>query len=207
MNDKNCSICITPVTQNPETPEEEAYYLPCGHIYHEECILKWLEMHLTCPCCRIPVFITLPQQLQEYQKFRTMFHEDVQASLEFMSRHKIERPAKFDHLSFCERKRSEDESRLMSDRNIAQEVFDTGIQEPYEFYRDYTDIIDNEPLIFTESFEASYTFVSDNQYTNVSTTLRTNDPIPARVLSFNTSTVLENGVEMIVDILAQTENE
>jgi len=31
---------------------EEAKMFPCGHFYHADCILQWLERQLTCPLCR-----------------------------------------------------------------------------------------------------------------------------------------------------------
>ncbi|KAL7269866.1 hypothetical protein RUND412_007450 [Rhizina undulata] len=34
--------------------EEEVAQLPCNHVYHFECVSKWLEVHDTCPICRKP---------------------------------------------------------------------------------------------------------------------------------------------------------
>ncbi|KAK7479991.1 hypothetical protein BaRGS_00028724 [Batillaria attramentaria] len=42
-----CSICMEDFTL-----EEEAKRLPCEHHYHKDCIIRWLEMHGTCPVCR-----------------------------------------------------------------------------------------------------------------------------------------------------------
>ncbi|XP_061174447.1 E3 ubiquitin-protein ligase RNF115-like [Saccostrea echinata] len=43
-----CSICMEDFGL-----DEDAKKLPCEHHYHKVCIVTWLEMHGTCPVCRI----------------------------------------------------------------------------------------------------------------------------------------------------------
>lgn len=42
-----CSICTDDVG-----PSEVVLKLPCGHTFHEECIVPWLKKVCTCPLCR-----------------------------------------------------------------------------------------------------------------------------------------------------------
>lgn len=43
------------ITQDPFEIGEKMIPLPCGHNYKQEPILHWLEMHNTCPVCRVEV--------------------------------------------------------------------------------------------------------------------------------------------------------
>jgi len=43
-----CAICMDDFKAH-----DEAKRLPCSHHFHEECILRWLRMHGTCPTCRV----------------------------------------------------------------------------------------------------------------------------------------------------------
>ncbi|KAL0460146.1 UNVERIFIED_CONTAM: E3 ubiquitin-protein ligase SGR9, amyloplastic [Sesamum latifolium] len=47
--DLECSICLEELLKGEVT---EVIRLPCSHIYHEICILKWLGKKQTCPYCR-----------------------------------------------------------------------------------------------------------------------------------------------------------
>lgn len=42
-----CSVCWEDFVLN-----ESVRKLPCQHVYHENCICPWLELHGTCPICR-----------------------------------------------------------------------------------------------------------------------------------------------------------
>ena len=66
MNDKRlserklCLICQDDFHQQetkniPPTGEDEILKLPCRHLYHRGCILKWLHTSGTCPTCRYEV--------------------------------------------------------------------------------------------------------------------------------------------------------
>ncbi|KAG6605223.1 putative E3 ubiquitin-protein ligase XERICO, partial [Cucurbita argyrosperma subsp. sororia] len=43
----DCSVCCEALKG-----EEEVSRIPCGHVYHKCCILKWVQMSNSCPLCR-----------------------------------------------------------------------------------------------------------------------------------------------------------
>lgn len=45
--DGSCAVCA----EEYEVSEPQRF-MPCGHGYHEECIVPWLKCHATCPICR-----------------------------------------------------------------------------------------------------------------------------------------------------------
>lgn len=42
-----CSVCLEDFDIDMEAKE-----MPCGHKFHSDCILPWLELHSSCPVCR-----------------------------------------------------------------------------------------------------------------------------------------------------------
>lgn len=58
-----CAICKDKVFNNEE---EIVKQLPCGHMYHEDCIVPWLGSRNTCPICRYE----LPTDDPEYEEDR-----------------------------------------------------------------------------------------------------------------------------------------
>ena len=51
-----CSICLNPVRYTRASKQ-----LECGHLYHRECIDKWMEVGDTCPMCRSHVPSAVPK--------------------------------------------------------------------------------------------------------------------------------------------------
>ena len=49
--DRSCTICMSGV--NPEDPIQHFRALPCGHFFHEECIVKIVNQSEKCPECRL----------------------------------------------------------------------------------------------------------------------------------------------------------
>ena len=47
LEQPNCCVCLTDIEMKMST-----VLLPCGHMFHDQCIKKWLEQHNTCPLCR-----------------------------------------------------------------------------------------------------------------------------------------------------------
>ncbi|XP_022151640.1 E3 ubiquitin-protein ligase RNF181-like [Momordica charantia] len=43
----DCSVCL-----NEMNGGSEVIKMPCGHVYHESCILSWLNKNNSCPLCR-----------------------------------------------------------------------------------------------------------------------------------------------------------
>ena len=50
-----CTICCESIEL--KTP---GMFMPCGHIYHEDCLRPWLETKNTCPVCRFDLPLEEP---------------------------------------------------------------------------------------------------------------------------------------------------
>lgn len=48
---QQCTVCL-----DEWEAGQEALEMPCGHLYHKDCLLPWLERANTCPSCRYPLF-------------------------------------------------------------------------------------------------------------------------------------------------------
>ncbi|KAI9499700.1 hypothetical protein BDB00DRAFT_795168 [Zychaea mexicana] len=50
-SDETCIIC----KDNLKASESGVTQMPCGHYFDRECLVPWLELHNTCPLCRLGV--------------------------------------------------------------------------------------------------------------------------------------------------------
>ncbi|KAK8498248.1 hypothetical protein V6N13_095447 [Hibiscus sabdariffa] len=56
-----CSVCLTMLED-----EDMTRVLPnCRHVFHAECIDKWLSLHSTCPLCRIEAKPRVKPEIRE----------------------------------------------------------------------------------------------------------------------------------------------
>ena len=58
-----CSVCLVDTAKN-----EECFLLPCGHIFHIQCIEKWLKMHNNCPVCRFELTVDKIKKFNKEQQ-------------------------------------------------------------------------------------------------------------------------------------------
>ena len=56
-----CTICL-----DAHVPGELAARLPCGHLFHKDCVMEWLRRHCVCPVCRYE----LPTDSVVYERAR-----------------------------------------------------------------------------------------------------------------------------------------
>lgn len=47
MEPPTCTVCCENIALGMK-----GMFMPCGHIYHPDCLLPWLKEHNTCPVCR-----------------------------------------------------------------------------------------------------------------------------------------------------------
>jgi len=58
LEDINCAICMMSFCKDPEEDSDKTGLLirymetPCKHYFHSNCLEKWMEEKLSCPCCR-----------------------------------------------------------------------------------------------------------------------------------------------------------
>ena len=50
----SCAICIEDF-QDSEDESDKRTALPCGHVFHAECLKAWFKTSRTCPTCRVSV--------------------------------------------------------------------------------------------------------------------------------------------------------
>ncbi|GJN15889.1 hypothetical protein PR202_gb02834 [Eleusine coracana subsp. coracana] len=58
---EECAVCRDGVTAG-----QRVKWMPCSHLYHDECILPWLQVRNSCPLCRFE----LPTDDPEYEAWK-----------------------------------------------------------------------------------------------------------------------------------------
>ena len=51
-----CTVCCDNIEKGTK-----GMFMPCGHIYHPDCLKPWLETNNTCPVCRFDLPLEDPE--------------------------------------------------------------------------------------------------------------------------------------------------
>lgn len=70
-NSKECSVCM-----ETYKIEESVVTIPCLHLFHEDCILPWLNIHNSCPICRLE----LPTDDIEYESKKATIRQEINSN-------------------------------------------------------------------------------------------------------------------------------
>ena len=54
-----CTVCCDVIELN-----KKGMFMPCGHIYHPDCLKPWLEQANTCPVCRFDLPLEEPENAE-----------------------------------------------------------------------------------------------------------------------------------------------
>ncbi|KAK1354805.1 RING-type domain-containing protein [Heracleum sosnowskyi] len=57
INENSTSVCTVCMEgfKSSSSGGGEGKIIPCGHVYHVDCIAKWLSLYSSCPLCRSTV--------------------------------------------------------------------------------------------------------------------------------------------------------
>jgi len=66
--DMYCSQPCCPICNEEFAMEESVLRMPCTHVFHQNCVMPWLELKQNCPICRFELENNLPT-LEELELF------------------------------------------------------------------------------------------------------------------------------------------
>ncbi|XP_061357257.1 uncharacterized protein LOC133301624 [Gastrolobium bilobum] len=53
--DEYCTICMEEFDVSDDNEGKEVSAMPCDHVFHQQCIVQWLQTSHMCPLCRYPM--------------------------------------------------------------------------------------------------------------------------------------------------------
>ena len=61
LDREECSVSTCPICLSDFERDDMSYELVCEHVYHSTCLALWSQQSRSCPCCRQPIIVALPQ--------------------------------------------------------------------------------------------------------------------------------------------------